>query len=178
MIKGNFSGAKSNTVLKPVLLLSVILLLLWMFTLSQTDHSEQETISTEQQARLDSLRVVLGTTESAPQRVEDNLFGNAFPVFLILILAIGVIWWWNQKKQTPENVLTNVVAEQEIGPGQFIKVVSLGDDYLVLGVTSQQINLLKTVSKHDWNPTEFQKGKQTSSLFSKILERTEGKSNA
>ncbi len=178
MIKVNFSGAKSNTVLKPVLLLSVILLLLWMFTLSQTDHSEQETISTEQQARLDSLRVVLGTTESAPQRVEDNLFGNAFPVFLILILAIGVIWWWNQKKQTPENVLTNVVAEQEIGPGQFIKVVSLGDDYLVLGVTSQQINLLKTVSKHDWNPTEFQKGKQPSSLFSKILERTEGKSNA
>lgn len=178
MIKGNFWGSKSNTVLKPVLLLSAILLLLWMFTLSQTDNSEQEPISTEQQARLDSLRVVLGTSESAPQRVEDNLFGNAFPVFLILILAIAAIWWWNQKKQTSESIITNVVAEQEIGPGQFIKVVSLGDEYLVLGVTSQQINLLKTISKHDWNPTELQKGKSPSSLFSKILERTEGKSDA
>jgi flagellar biogenesis protein FliO len=178
MIKGNFSGVKSNTVLKPVLLLSAILLILWMFTLSQSDNSEQEIISSEQQARLDSLRVVLGTSESAPQRVEDNLFGNAFPVFLILIAGIGLIWWWNQKKQTPENVLTNVVAEQEIGPAQFIKVVSLGDEYLVLGVTSHQINLLKTISKQDWNPTELQKVKQPTSLFSKMMERAEGKSDA
>ncbi|TNE73638.1 hypothetical protein EP331_03790 [bacterium] len=180
LFKSSSAGA-SKSVLKPVLILSAILLVLWMITLSQSgDNTSQEQTTVEEQARIDSLRLILGTTESRTvEKKGDNLFNSAFPVFLLLILGIAGVWWWSQKKGTPANVISNVVAEQEIGPGQFIKIVSLGDEYLVLGVTPQSVNLLKSISKQDWDPSALVNQKaQTTSIFSQMLKRAEGNENA
>lgn len=175
------SMGTSKSVVKPILILSAILLVLWIITLSQSGDSNPQPISMEEQSRIgDSLRIRLGISENQTiEHKSDNLFGNALPVFLILIFGIAGLWWWNQKKNPPENVISNVVAEQEIGPGQFIKVVSLGDEYLVIGVTPQSINLLKSVSKQDWNPSALvNQNQKPASIFSQILNRAEGKNDA
>src|SRR5690606_35608269 len=153
-----------------------ILLLLWMMTMSQTGSDVSTPISTEDQLRVDSLRFLLGTTETGSQNVADSdMCGNAFPVFLLLLVLIDAVWRWSSRQHSKASVLTNVVAEQEIGPGQFIKVVSLGDEYLVLGVTPTAINLLKAMPKSEWNPPVDPIPMNKNSVFAQFMKRAEGK---
>lgn len=179
MNQRNLFQGQSGNVLRPILILSAILLLLWFITMSQSGSDVNTVVSVEDQVRIDSLRMIMGNTDVKDQALRDSDFsGNALPVFLILAVLIGGLWWWSSKNKPKANVITNVVAEQEIGPGQFIKVVSLGEDYLILGVTPQQINLLKTIPKAEWNlPLEPLK-MESSSIFSQFMKRAEGKNES
>ena len=175
MSQSNFLNNSSSSIIKPIIILSAIILVLWMMTLGQSDSQPIDTVTQVDQARLDSLRLLLGNSGITPTPEQDkSLIDRALPVFIILALLLAVLWWWNSKNKPKSNVLTNVVAEQEIGPGQFIKVISLGDDYLVLGVTPSNITLLKTISKTDWQPLIESNPLQTQSIFSQFMKRAEG----
>lgn len=153
----NWFAGQSSGALKPILILSAILLILWLITLSQSGNdSTPEAITTEQEARLDSLRSILGTQKKGEvQSQKDvNLFENAFPVFLLLMILIIGLWWWSRKSQPQKSTQANVLQTIEIGPGQHIKAVQVGEEVLLLGVTVQSIQLLKSMKKEEWSETE------------------------
>ncbi len=167
--------------LKIVLSVSFGLLVLWVFVMAQTDSSERQAVSVEEQQRLDSLRQALGTDSQdlSRQTESQGMFFNALTTFLVLGGLAIAFWWWYSRKYTTQNSLAagspvaKVVGNQQIGMGQEIKVIEINEEYWVLGVSSQSVNLLHRYQKDEWKSPEQLKqatraGQQDSS-FSRIL---------
>ncbi len=167
--------------LKLVLAISFGLLVLWVFVMAQTERSDRQSVSVEEQQRLDSLRQSLGTEgEPAEQRSDSQgMFFNAVTTFLILG-GIGLaFWWWYSRKLsgTQQGVgssgpVANVIGSQQIGMGQEIKVIEINEEYWVLGISNQSVNLLHRYQKSEWKSAEAFTGSSSEkedSSFSRIL---------
>ena len=172
--------------IKLVVSVSLGLLVLWVFVMAQTERSGQEPVAAEEQYRLDSLRQALGTEGQQPtQQTSEGrgMFFNAFTTFLVLVGLIGVLWWWFSRKSesaglssvnTGSGTVANVVATQQIGVGQEIKIIEINDEYWVLGTSGQSVNLLHRYKKSEWNrPEDFTppaaNKSESDSSFSRIL---------
>lgn len=167
--------------LKIVLSISFGLLVLWVFVMAQTDRSERQTVSVEEQQRLDSLRQALGTDGQDLRRQTESqgMFFNALTTFLVLGGLAIAFWWWYSRKYSTANppagggAVAKVVGNQQIGLGQEIKVIEINDEYWVLGVSSQSVNLLHRYQKDEWkSPEQLERATragQADSSFSRIL---------
>lgn len=168
----------NSTYLRPILILSGILLVLWLLTLQQSNPEKPESLTEQQQQRLDSLRVLMGTNgiETLPKE-ESNLFQNALPVFLILFVALIALWYWSKKKGiTPENN-GKILAELQLGPGQHVKAIQFAGEVHLLGITAHQINTIKTISIKQWEENQTKTTKPINeSEFSKLLASEKDKS--
>jgi flagellar biogenesis protein FliO len=162
-----------STFLRPILILSGILLVLWLIALQQTDSKEQEEpLTAESQQRLDSLRIILGTTDTvAREEKEPDLFSNALPVFLVLVVFISALWLWSKKAKAPQQIQGSILAEQIIGPGQSIKAVKFAGEVYILGVTHQSITVLKTLSEIEWTSLPEMSTTSEPSAFSKLFKK-------
>ncbi len=162
-----------STFLRPILILSAILLVLWLIALQQTDSKDQEdSVSVETQQRLDSLRILLGTTDVvARQEKEPDLFSNALPVFIVLVVLITGLWLWTKKNKIPQQIEGSILAEQIIGPGQSIKAVKFAGEIYILGVTHQSITVLKTLAEQDWANLPERSKSSEPSAFSKFFKK-------
>ena len=162
-----------------VVALGFTLLVIWIYVISQTDDSSpNENLSPEQQVSLDSLRNALGRTAKQPsQRESDGLLDNAIPTFLILGGGLLVLWFWSRRQPgSNTKTLFTVKGEQQLAPGQTLKVIELNDEYWVLGVTSESINLLDKVPRDKWDLPEANskaggKPQNFSDLMKKITNR-------
>lgn len=162
-----------SSFLRPILILSGILLVLWLIALQQTDSKEPEVpLTNEEQLRLDSLRALMGFIPGTTrEEKEPDLFANALPIFLVLVVSITGLWLWSKKNKAPQQVQGTVLAEQFIGPGQTIKAVKFAGEIYILGVTPQTITLLKTIAEHEWsNLPELSKA-VAPSAFSKLFKK-------
>lgn len=164
--------------MKMVVGFSLILLVLWLVTMYQSDESIQtQTYSAEEQAKLDTLRRMLGREEiEMKEGGEEGFFSKALVVFIILSGGIIIIWYLFKDKTAEANAsFVTVIVEQEIGAGQWLKVVKYQHEYWVLGVTLQTVTLLKTLSEEEWsyeaiNKTNNKSGMNLNKGFAAILE--------
>lgn len=139
-----------------VVALGFTLLVVWLFVISQTGPQPQEVVTPQQQEKLDSLRKALGT-EARPisQDESPDLFDNAITTFILLAGGLAVLWFWSRRQGgTTGNggQLFKQVGQQDLGPGQSIKVIEMQDSYWILGVTNNGINLLDKMDKEEWDP--------------------------
>jgi flagellar biogenesis protein FliO len=171
----NFQNLPVNsTYLKPVLWLSGILLVLWIITIQQADSNEAEKpVTAEQQVRLDSLRMMMGTygTEAQPEK-QTSLFQNALPVFVLLLIVLTGLWFWSKKNGVAVSPQGKVLSELSIGPNQWIKAVHFGGEVHVLGLTVHSVTPIKSMSMVDWETQNvLQEHPQSSSVFAKVLKK-------
>lgn len=143
-----------------VIALAFALLVVWVFVMSRTDMSgrsgDSEEVTVEQQQRLDSLRKALGKdvvpAEKSQQNDESSWLGRVFPVLIFFAIVLAGLWWWSRKSSESDSELFKEVAQQQIAPGQTIKIMEFNGKYWVLGVTGQNINLLQIMEKEEWSP--------------------------
>ena len=176
------TGGKTNVV-KPAIYLSMLLLVVWVFIMAQSQGTESsQPVSVEQQARIDSLRLALGKDiQPIREADEPDILGKAFPVFLVMVAVIGGIWFWNRKrggegkKKTPS--LFEIIAEQDLGPGQSIKIVTYKNHVWVLGVTSTGISLIKELPPDELDRNlHIEKSEvQNPNNFARLLETFQAK---
>lgn len=159
-----FGGTNRNTVppvdpgklLKYALAVGAGLLVLWIFVLTQSE-SRISTVSIEEQARIDSLRVAIGR-DIAPVQQErtQRMFSGAFTTFLILIGAIGILWWYFRSNKTIPDTTTQTglfifKGRQSLPGGQEIQVIEINGEYWVLAVNHGQTTLLHRFKKEEWD---------------------------
>jgi flagellar biogenesis protein FliO len=161
-----------------VVALGATLLVIWVFVMSQTQTSgpDYEEYTPEQQARVDSLRQALGRDVSIQQNdPNQNMWDNMLWVIIILGGGLAVLWWWNRGNTETKELTFTVVGQFDLGPGQSLKIVDMGDEFWVLGVTSNSVNLLEKWTAEQWEqrkPQGFPSGgSQGSASFDQMLNR-------
>ncbi|MGD8428703.1 MAG: flagellar biosynthetic protein FliO [Balneolaceae bacterium] len=181
--------SRPKKVLGFVLGIAVCFLLIWMLVVLQAGTSGR-TVVVDQSGRLDSLRVSLNKSAGdslskssnlsnlavAPREKSSAPFSNALPVFLILLAAIGGLWYWIKRGNASSDSKTDgvflPVGTQEVVAGQQISVIKMNDEFWVLGTCSSGMALLHRYSEEDWNgPEASQAGKKKHGgrLFATIL---------
>lgn len=159
-----------------VVALGVTLLVIWVFVMSQTEsgNPDYESYTPEQKARVDSIRKAIGRDQVTPQQdPTENMWDNMVLVLVLLGGGLGALWWWNRGNPELSQTPFDVVSEFEVGPGQTIKVVDMGKEFWVLGVTNNGISLLEKWSEEEWErrkPESVNVGNSQIS-FSEMLNR-------
>jgi flagellar biogenesis protein FliO len=160
-----------------VVALGATLLVIWVFVMAQTQTSGPDTqqYTPEQQARVDSLRKALGRDITTRQQdPTQNMWDNMLWVLLVLGGGLAALWWWNRSNDEPHEVRFTIVGQFEVGPGQAIKIVDMGGEYWILGVTSNGITLLEKWTEQQWEQRKPKGGLgpgQTSANFEQLFNR-------
>lgn len=174
-----------------VLGIATCFLLIWMLVVMQSEASGQKSVVVDQSGRLDSLRISLNqpaadSTDIAKQNAvaaenseERSPFANALPTFLILLAAIGGLWYWIKKGNSDADSNTGIdgdifssLGAQEINAGHQISVIKINGEYWVLGTGGSQINLLHRYTEDEWDGPEVTSQEvedRSDKLFSSIL---------
>lgn len=149
-------GGNNKKFIGTVVSLAFTLLVVWIFVMAtMNNNTSTSSLSPADQMRLDSLRTALGRTGAAAAHTSasPNLFYNALPAFLFLLLLLGGVWLWNRRKEKPsDQQLFSVVGEQQLAPGQTIKIIAFQNEYWVIGVTGNNMTLLSRIDKEEWSP--------------------------
>ena len=78
--------------------------------------------------------------------------------FIRMIVSLGVIFtvgigliffgkWWNRRnKSNPMNNKIDIVTQHHLGPKRSLAIARVAGEYILLGVTDQNINMIKTLS--------------------------------
>ncbi|MAO63674.1 MAG: hypothetical protein CL666_01610 [Balneola sp.] len=176
------TGKNPQSILKIVLGLSFILLVMWLFLVSQMDTRsvspenssrviEQTTDTTSQAAQSEAIAVA-EEKQSDAQRVEKKeapaLFQNAFVTFLVLVSLLGGIWYWAKKKEgtNPRKGKTREVDSHQLSESSQLKFLEINEEIWIVGLSENGMNLLHRYPKEEWkeglpNTPEMRKGKQT-----------------
>lgn len=173
-----------------VLGIATCFLLIWMLVVMQSEASGQKSVVVDQSGRLDSLRISLNqpatdSTNIAKQNAvaaensdERSPFANALPTFLILLAAIGGLWYWIKKGNSDadntgiDGDIFSSLGAQEISAGHQISVIKINGEYWVLGTGGSQINLLHRYTEDEWDGPEVTSQEvedRSDKLFSSIL---------
>ncbi len=184
---------KPKKMLGFVLGIATCFLLIWMLVVMQSEASGQKTVAVDQSGRLDSLRISLNqsaadSADIAKQRTvaaenseESSPFMNTLPTFLIMLAAIGGLWYWIKKGNSDtdgdgnadfDGDLFNSLGTQEITAGHQISVLKINGEYWVLGTGGSQINLLHRYTEDEWDGPEVVSQEvedRNDQLFSNIL---------
>lgn len=144
--------------LKLIISFSFVLLVIWAFALIQADRPEpQEELSPKEQARLDSVRSILGRENIQMQQPDDYDFGSK-ALLVVLVLGGGLaIAWWYLRKQTPaeQNKWITVLGEQSIDAQNTIKALKFQDEVWIVAVSANGMNLLKTIPAEEFDASSL-----------------------
>lgn len=163
-------GGGNKKFIGTVISLAFTLLVVWIFVIATMNNDSTTSLSASDQTRLDSLRTVLGQTGAAAHtNSSPNLLYNALPAFLFLLLLLGGLWWWNRRKAKPGEQLFSIIGEQQLAPGQTIKIIAFQDEYWVIGITGNNMTLLSKMNKEEWSPPDSQTTNMPAGSFSNIF---------
>lgn len=144
-------------ILKIVLGLALILLLMWLFTLSHIDYAQgpdaQQYITS--QAQSDSASVLGSSSKGAKEITSyeepSSIFTNGLTTFLVLLVVLVMIWFWVDHKQSDKGRGDHrELASHVLGEGARLKIIQINEEVWVLGVTSSSINLMHRYAQNDW----------------------------
>lgn len=183
--------ANPRKMLASILGIAVFFLVIWMFVAVQVDPSG-ENVAAEQSGRLDSLRLSLSdqfsdslelksnqnAAASKPEKANTS-FMKTLPVFLVLILVIGGLWYWIKKggagtthSNISEKNVFNLLGSQKIMAGKRITVIKINNEFWVLSTGGEAMQLLHRYTEDEWEGPDLpiQEEKESASqLFAKIL---------
>jgi flagellar protein FliO/FliZ len=98
-------------------------------------------------------------------------------VSLIIVLAVIAVAAFVVKRvapgHAPQSRMMHVVSQLPLGAREKISVVEIGDQWLVLGVTANQVTLLTQTPKQESTPTP-----PSAVSFSKLLDFARGRHDA
>lgn len=156
-------------ILKIVLSVSIIMLVIWLFMVSRMEFSGSgqpsgsaaaaDTASVE---RTESIRALLNEgaapAEEAPaeeRSSSSSIFLNAFTTFVVMMGLLAGVWFWSWSKSRSDASSGRRRELREmnshmIGQGAQIKIVEMNGEVWVLGVTSENINLLHRYPADEW----------------------------
>lgn len=96
-----------------------------------------------------SPKAVADSTLTLPARSEPAPPYLSVRYLLVLLVLTGgavlALYLHRRTRTLPGPALLRPIGQLPLGPGQQIRLVACGDELLILGVTSQQITLLKSI---------------------------------
>lgn len=152
------TGAPQQKLLGIVLSVAIVMLLLWLFTVSRIEFTSIQSAEPPSQERRESVREMMGTAknENVAEQRSSRLFMNAFTTFVVMMALFAGVWIWsrNRSRFAPQHSAFKELGDQMIGPNQQIKVIEINEEVWVLGLASGSIVLLHRYAKEDWKGTE------------------------
>ena len=165
-------------ILKIVLGLALILLLMWLFTLSHVDYNQgpnaEEYIKSR--AKADSAEII--TTDGQDSDAEkiqsyehsSGVFTNGLITFLVLLVVLIMVWFWVDRKQSGHSRSRKRELDSEIlDEGAKIKIMEINEEVWVVGVTSSSVNLLHRYTQEEWKEETHEQGTENKDLFGKLF---------
>lgn len=172
-----------SKILKIVLGLAVVLLLMWLFTLSHIDYNQgpdaEDYIKTE--ANADSTEQVFSPKENkgiAENKTEDirsyeqssGVFTNGLITFLVLLVVLIMVWFWIDRKQSGRSTSRGrELDSQVLGEGAKLKIIQINKEIWVVGVTSSSVNLLHRYSQEEWKEKNQEQDPENKDVFRKLF---------
>jgi flagellar biogenesis protein FliO len=169
-------------ILKIVIGLSVVLLLLWLLTLSQIDYSKEPDAEqlVEKKEMVDSTIVnkpVLdrSSLEKSSYSESSGIFTNGLVTFVVLlVILIGVWFWLGRKEQGSLPKKQREIDSSIIGEGAQLKIMRINNEVWVLGVTSGSVNLLHRYPENEWDERPPEMPKNGEDMFTQIFKKKLG----
>jgi flagellar biogenesis protein FliO len=163
-----------SKILKIVLGLALVLLLMWLFTLSHIDYNQgpdaQEYITS--QAQSDSVAVLGSSSKEAKEissyEESSGVFTNGLITFLVLLVVLIMIWFWVDRKESGGGSQREL-ASQVLGEGARLKIIRINEEVWVLGVTSSSVNLLHRYPENDWKEQMPEVESDSGDMFRKLF---------
>lgn len=122
--------------------------------------------------------VATGAANPAPVSYSSSLIQVVLALALVLLMMLGAAWFFkrlgliNFKQQLPVKVIGGL----NLGNRERLMVVEIADQWLVLGVTSQQISTLATLEKQSSLLTQNE-STPNQALFADWLQKKLNKTN-
>ena len=171
-----------SRILKIVLGLALVLLLMWLFTLSHIDYNQraesEEYIKTASEA--DSTQIITGNREDRAKEVQSydqssGVFMNGLITFLVLLFVLIIVWFWVDRKESvrskgPERSLSS----QSLGEGATLRIIRINEEIWILGVTSNTVNLLHRYPESDWKENLQGEDVEEDNMFRKLFKSQMG----
>ncbi|PAU94613.1 hypothetical protein CK503_07410 [Aliifodinibius salipaludis] len=167
-----------SKILKIVIGLAVILLLMWLFTLSQVDYNQgpnaEEYVKSE--AKADTTEIISSEgQESKAKEVRSyeqssGMFTNGLVTFLVLLVVLIIVWFWVDRKQSGQTKRRGrELDSQVLGEGAKLKVIQINEEVWVVGVTSSSVNLLHRYPQDEWKEETDEQDSENKDLFRKLF---------
>lgn len=166
-----------SKILKIVLGLAVVLLLMWLFTLSHIDYNQGPDAKEYIKAKADSTEKII-TSRKNNREPEDirsyeqssGVFTNGLITFLVLLVALIMVWFWVDRKQSGRPTgRGRELDSQVLGEGAKLKIIQINEEVWVVGVTSSSVNLLHRYSKEEWKEKNQEQDSKNKDLFRKLF---------
>jgi flagellar protein FliO/FliZ len=104
---------------------------------------------------------------------------NLLQVIVLLILFVTVLiaaffttkmfGKFQLKKGSSKNI--HQLESISAGPGKFIQLIQIGEEYILIGITKDKITFLKEINKDNIDLTKYDKKDMSQVAFSKHLEK-------
>lgn len=110
-------------------------------------------------------------------RADNTLFGSGYALVWVLLAAGGGLAWYLRKRnpaQQGQAAPMQSLGEMALAPNQQLKLVTVGDDVLLLGVTAGQITLLKEYDRAAFAEVAPQQSLATQASFASVLQHMTG----
>jgi flagellar biogenesis protein FliO len=173
-----------SKILKIVLGLAVVLLLMWVFTLSHIDYNQgpdaEDYIKGEASADSTTEQVLspketkgIGESKTKDIRSYEQSSGvltNGLITFLVLLVVLIMVWFWVDRKQSGgASSRGRELDSQILGEGARLKIIQINREIWVVGVTSSSVNLLHRYSEEEWVEKNKEQDSENRDLFRKLF---------
>ncbi len=162
-------------ILKIVLGLAVVLLLMWLFTLSHIDYNQGPDAEEYIQSQAQTDSAVVGASSDDAREIKSygepsGIFTNGLITFLVLLVVLIMVWFWVDRKQSGSTAGNQrELASQVLGEGAQLKIIRMNEEVWVLGVTSESVNLLHRYPENEWKEKMPKKESGGSDVFGKLF---------
>lgn len=172
--------ASPKKILKIVIGISVVLLLMWLLTISQMDygnnvaHKGQRSVF-KTEAKVDSAAIQADSSQVSPSPVKisdesPSLFSDGLVTFFVLLVILGGIWIWvDRKAPQTKNADRRQIANVPLDEGAKLKIIRINEEVWILGVTGSSVNLLHRYAESDWNEELKDPDGEKKDLFRKLF---------
>jgi len=165
-IKQYIPSGDPKKVLGTVVSVSVVLLVVWLFMVSRMEYRSESGTNNYSQEHQDSVTAIMAENnpgQSPGDRESSRIFMNALTTFVVLIVLLGLVWWWSRKKTgfSLSGKYFRDIGQHTVAPGSQLKILEVNEEIWILGISSGAVRLLHRYSKEEWkesSPSEPKSG--------------------
>ncbi|MEX0648309.1 MAG: flagellar biosynthetic protein FliO [Balneolaceae bacterium] len=143
--------------------LAIVLIILWIMVLFQTDTSSQTNYADLENIEQYGVQVNEKIAEGSERQAQPEAVAIPFRsvISVLLVIGLGVYSYMSYRKQYKsrkgikrENIFS-LHEKLEILPGQSLALVEVNKEFWVVSCGNGDINILKSIDKEDWSNPEM-----------------------